>query len=173
MFSAVTSWPGWGRTWWMRGSNSLLEPMSTSRVMAQAMSAILDRRTASCTTRAPMAVITWVPLIRASPSPAARASGAEPDAVQRLGTGNAVSPIKGLAFTDEHQAQVGRGRQVTAGTDRAFLRHHRCHPVIEKSEQVSNGLHPAAGIPQAQVVNPKGHDGPTTASGSGSPTPAA
>ena len=72
MFLATWLWPRWGLRAWMRGSKAEVRAVRASMVMEAVMSASFAPRSRSYHTRVPMAVMHWVPLMRARPSLAIR-----------------------------------------------------------------------------------------------------
>ena len=77
-FAAVASWPGWGRSAWILGSNAAFEPISASSDIAPVTSARRVSRPASRIASAPSAAMRWVPLRSARPSLVSRTSGRRP-----------------------------------------------------------------------------------------------
>ena len=62
----------------MRRSNGRRDPLMVSSDITPVMFATSARRSASATLSAPAAVISWVPLTRASPSLASSTTGSSP-----------------------------------------------------------------------------------------------
>ena len=52
--------------------------------------------------------------------------------LQRGAPRQALTVECGLAFADQHQSDMGQGRQVTAGAEGAPGRNHRRHPAVEQ-----------------------------------------
>ena len=78
--AAVTSWPGMGRSAWMRSSKGPTEARRPSRLIAPIRSAESRSASPSATSMQPMAAMNWVPLRRLRPSLASRVTGASPAA---------------------------------------------------------------------------------------------
>ena len=120
------------------------------------------------------AVIAWVPLMSASPSFACSTSGARPARRAPRAAGSSTPRRPHRAAPEQRQRQVGERREVAARAHRAAAGHHRQQVVREQREQRRRpppGARPSAPAPgcwRAAAACAR-----TTASGSGSPMPAA
>jgi hypothetical protein len=63
--------------------------------------------------------------------------------VQRLAAVDPLAPVKRLAFADEHQRQVGQGRQISACAHRSLLRDYRMDTRIDQGHEQIHELWPA------------------------------
>ena len=77
----------------------------------------------------------------------------QPGAPQRLGTGQSLAPVERLAAAQQHDCQVRQRRQVAAGSDRTFLRHHRCDACIEHRHLRLEGADADSGVTTHQGVD--------------------
>ena len=107
-----------------------------------------------------MAVMSWVPLMSASPSFASRVMGGEPGLGQGRAAGHDGRPVPGLAFAHQQQGHVRQGRQVAGGADAALAGDHRQHAAVEALGQELDGLGPDPGMGLQQAVDAGGHQGP-------------
>ncbi len=127
-------------------------PSIASTDMAATTSAAAASRSASSSARAPTAVITWVPLISASPSFGASSSALDVGQLQRHRAGHPLAAQRRLALADQDQRQVGERRQVAGGADRSLARHDRVHAGVEQLDEALDHDRPDPGVPPGEHV---------------------
>ena len=129
--AAASIWPRWPRSAWISGRSGAVEPMIASVDRQETSSAFCAARQAAKRPASAQAVENCVPLISASPSLAARVSGASPAAASASAPGRTPAVVLGLARAEHHRGHVGERREVARGADRALHRHDRGHAARE------------------------------------------
>ena len=135
--AAVTSWPGMGRSAWMRSWKGPTEARRPSRLIAPMRSAESSSASPSATSIQPMAAMNWVPLRRLRPSLASRERGASPAACRagplgsRLPSSVSSSPSPIIASTRcadgaRSPEAPSEPRDGTHGTMSALMHAARC-----------------------------------------------
>ena len=101
-----------------------------------------------------MAVMPWVPLMRASPSLASSTSGSRPQR-PRASTAGSARLQAHLTFADHGQGEVCERRQVARGAERALLGHDRQQSRLEHLDEALHDLAPHPGVAESQHVRPQ------------------
>ena len=155
---ACRSWPGMGRSSWMRSWKGPTEARRPSRLMAPMRSAESSSASPSATARQPMAAMNWVPLRRLRPSLASSVRGASP-AARRAGPAGSRPPSSAeqLALAHHREHEVRRRGEVAGGAQRAPRRHPRHEVGVEHRghELGDRGAH--AGVAARHRVEADGH----------------
>ena len=68
--------------------------------------------------------------------------------------------VKDLAFADQRERAVRERREVSARTDRAARRHHRCDARIQHRDDPINELGARAGVPCGERARAQQHHAP-------------
>ena len=84
-----------------------------------------------------------------------------------LRAGKALALILGFTQTQHGQHHVGKGCQVAAGAQRAFLGDHRSHTPVEHFDEGLHHLQPGTGVALGQIVHPQKHNAPGCFPGEG------
>ena len=75
------------------------------------------------------------------------------------GTAHPLTLIDCLAFSDQRQGKVSQWCEISAGSDRAFLRNHRMHAVIEHFHEELNHFEPDAAETEGEHICTQQHHG--------------
>ncbi len=127
--------------------------------MAAASSAAARRRSLRATVKAPTAVVSWLPLVRAKPSLAVSATGSRPARARATRAGRR-SPAKcRLALADQGEGDMGERRQIAARPDRPFPGHDGQHVTGEHRHQPLDNQRPHAALAKGQGVGAKNQEG--------------
>ena len=158
---ALRSWPGMGRSSWMRSWKGPTEARSPSRLMAPMRSAESRSASPSATARQPMAAMNCVPLRRLRPSLASSESGARP-AAGSAGAGRLARAVlrQQLALAHHSEHEVRRRREVAGGAQRAARGHPRDEVGVEHRGHETRRLPGAhARVAARHGVEADGHGG--------------
>ena len=79
---------------------------------------------------------------------------------QGPGTGYPAALKKSLPLTDQHQAEMGQGAQVSAGAHRPLFGDYGTNVAVQQPHQMPDRFKPDACVPSGQVLDPQGHDRP-------------
>ena len=107
-----------------------------------------------------MAVMPWVPFMRARPSLASSTRGSRPQRPSAVAGRQPLAAQVHLAFADHGQRQVGERGQVARGAERALLGHDGEDVVLEHLDKARHDLAPHPGLAEGEDVCPQGQHRP-------------
>jgi hypothetical protein len=155
----------------MRGSKATTVPFAPSRDAAPAMSATLQRASARTRARHPRAPMAWVPLMRQSPSFAARVRGSRPAARRAGPLGWRAPPTNTSPSPIIARAMWARGARSPEAPTLPLAGHHRQDVLRQHGQHEVDDLRPHPRVARGHDVGSEQHQGPGLGQREGGPDP--